>query len=100
MKVINDKNMSYADSCNRIASLALPMTGSQLINVASSFLCMVMLAQLGPQVLAACALIFSTELSIVVTGLSILFSLSVLIGHAFGEKNIWILASLYNKVGF
>lgn len=86
MKAINNKNMRYVDACKRISSLALPMTGSSLINVAGGFLCMVMLAQLGSQVLAACALIFSTELSIVVTGLSLLFSLSVLVGHAYGEK--------------
>ena len=63
MKAINNKNMRYVDACKRISSLALPMTGSSLINVAGGFLCMVMLAQLGSQVLAACALIFSTELS-------------------------------------
>lgn len=63
------------------------MTGSQFINVASGFLCMAMLAQLGNQVLAASALIFTTQLSIMVTGMSILFSLSFLIGHAYGAKN-------------
>jgi MATE family multidrug resistance protein len=48
---------------------------------------MVMLAQLGHEVLAASALIFSTQLSIMVSGMSILFSISVLVGHAYGAKN-------------
>ena len=39
----------------KIASLALPMAGSQLLNVASGFLCMALLAVLGHQVLAASA---------------------------------------------
>lgn len=82
-----DKNCDFLMLSKRIFSLALPMAGTQLISVASGFFCMVMLAQLGSQVLAASALIFSTELSIVVIGISILFSLSVLIGHAYGAKN-------------
>jgi MATE family multidrug resistance protein len=80
------RNIGNWDACRRLFALALPMTGSQLINVASGFFCVVMLAQLGPEVLAASALVFSTDLSIMVTGFSILFSLSVLIGHAYGEK--------------
>lgn len=71
----------------RLFALALPMAGSQFINVGSGFLCMAMLAQLGQNVLAASALIFTTQLSIMVTGMSILFSLSVLIGHAYGAKD-------------
>lgn len=44
-------------------------------------------AQLGHEVLAASALIFSTQMPIMVIGMSILFSLSILVGHAFGAKN-------------
>ena len=79
--------MVSLDSIKKILALALPMAGTQFINVGSGFLCMTMLAHLGPHVLAASALIFSTQLSIMVTGMSILFSLSVLIGHAYGAKN-------------
>jgi len=82
-----DKNISIFEASKRIFSLALPMAGSQFINVASSFLCMAMLAALGNEVLAASALITSTQLSIMVSGMSILFSLSVLVGHAYGAKD-------------
>lgn len=71
----------------RIISLSLPMAGIQLISVASSFLCMIMLAQLGHQVLAASALIYATQTSVMVIGMSILLSLSILVGHAYGAKN-------------
>lgn len=82
-----NKNISMFEASKRIFSLALPMAGSQLVNVASGFLCMAMLAALGHEVLAASALIFSTQLSIMVSGMSILFSLSVLVGHSYGAKD-------------
>lgn len=87
METVLNKNAGFWEVSKRIFSLALPMAGSQLLNVASGFLCMAMLAQLGHEVLAASALIFSTQLSIMVSGMSILFSLSVLVGHAYGAKD-------------
>jgi MATE family multidrug resistance protein len=80
------KNTSLLEIGKKIFSLALPMAGTQLINISSGFLCMAMLARLGHQVLAASALIFSTQMSIMVSGMSILFSLSVLVGRAYGAK--------------
>jgi MATE family multidrug resistance protein len=87
MENIRNKNISLFEAGKRIFSLALPMAGSQFINVASGFLCMAMLAALGHEVLAASALIFSTQLSIMVSSMSILFSLSVLVGHSYGAKD-------------
>ena len=87
MANVTNKNISIFEASKRIFSLALPMAGSQFINVASGFLCMAMLAALGHGVLAASALIFSTQLSIMVSGMSILFSLSVLVGHSYGAKD-------------
>ncbi len=87
MENIINKNTTLFEAGKRIFSLALPMAGSQFINVASGFLCMAMLAALGHEVLAASALIFSTQLSIMVSGMSMLFSLSVLVGHSYGAKN-------------
>lgn len=88
----------------RLIALALPMAGTQFVNVASGFFCMAMLASLGHQVLAASALIFSTQLAVMVSGMSLLFSLSVLVGHAYGAKDYlsigtylqqcWVLAIL------
>lgn len=104
METVLNKNATFWEICKKIFSLALPMAGSQFINVASGFLCMAMLAQLGHEVLAASALIVSTQLSIMVSGMSILFSLSVLVGHAYGAKEYstignyvqqsWVLALL------
>ncbi len=71
----------------KILPLAVPMTLIQLITTASGFLCMAMLAHLGKDVLAASALIFSTQMPTMVIGMSILFSVSLLVWHAFGAKN-------------
>jgi len=71
----------------KILPLAASMAGVQFINIASSFLCMVMLAKLGYEVLAASALIYAIQISIMVFGMSIFFSLSFLIGHAYGAGN-------------
>jgi len=70
----------------KLLSLSLPMAGIQLVTVAGGFLCMAMLAQLGQEVLAASALIYSTQMSMMVIGMSLLFSLSILIGHAYGAE--------------
>lgn len=81
-----NSNVGLFETSKKIFALALPMAGSQFVNVGSGFLCMAMLAALGHEVLAASALIFSTQLSIMVSGMSILFSLSVLVSHAYGAK--------------
>ncbi len=70
----------------KIISLAIPMAGTNFINVASGFLCMAMIASLGHETLAASALMSATQLSIMVSGMSLLFSLSVLVGHAYGAQ--------------
>lgn len=70
-----------------LSSLALPMAAMQFIVTISNFLCMMMLGRLGNDVLAASALIFSSQMSITVISMSILFSLSVLIGRKYGSSD-------------
>ncbi len=81
------KPVSLVQINKKILYLALPMAATQFVSVASGFLCMMMLARLGHEVLAASALIFSTQMSIMIITMSLLFSLSLLIGHAYGAKN-------------
>jgi len=87
MSSLEFKPTSLFQAVKRIFTLALPMGGSQLINVASGFLTMAMLAQLGTKTLAASALIYSTQLSLMVSGLSVLFSLGILVSRSYGAKN-------------
>ncbi|MDX1902381.1 MAG: MATE family efflux transporter [Gammaproteobacteria bacterium] len=91
------RQTSLLETSKKIFSLAAPMSASQLINVVSGFLCMSMLAQLGHEVLSASALIFTTQISIMVTGMSVLFSLSVLIGHAYGAKEYFTIGNFVQQ---
>ncbi len=88
-----DKPVGFWQIVKRLFALALPMSGSQFISTGSNFICMGMLAQLGHQVLAASALIFTTQVSIMISGMAVLFSLSVLIGHAYGAKNFLLIGN-------
>lgn len=81
------KTASLKQVSGRIFSLAIPMAFIQLVTISSGFLCMVMLSRLGHQVLAASALIFSTQMSVMMLGMSILFSLSILVSHAYGARD-------------
>jgi MATE family multidrug resistance protein len=88
------KVMTWGQASKTLFPLALPMALSQLVSITSSFLCMTMVAKLGHTILAASALIFSTQMSFLMIGMSVLFSLSVFIGHSYGAKN-YILAGTY-----
>ncbi len=88
MKTSSSNTVVHTSMRQKVLSLAIPMGVTQLITVLSTFLSMIMLSRLGHEVLAASALIYSTQLPVMVTGASILFSLSILIGRAYGEKNM------------
>jgi len=81
----------------RVIQLSLPMALTQLITMGSGFLCMTMLAKLGHDVLAASALIFSISMAVLIIAVSLLFSLSILIGHSFGERNYSNIGSLLQQ---
>ncbi len=89
---MNTTESTISSIAKRILKLALPMSSQQLITSGSGFLCMAMLAQLGHKVLAASSLIFATQMTFSTIGLSILFSISLLVSHADGAKD-------YAKVG-
>ena len=75
-----------------ILRLALPMAGSRLLQMLTGFIGMLMLARLGHEVLAAGMLMTSTMVSTLVVLISLLFSLSVVVGQAYGAKR-------YHEIG-
>lgn len=85
MTELNQSNLMHFSK--KLFSLALPMASVQFITFASSFLTIVMVAKLGHDALAASALFFSIQMAVNVTGMSILFALSILVGYAYGAKN-------------
>ncbi|MBS0358544.1 MAG: MATE family efflux transporter [Proteobacteria bacterium] len=86
--------ITHQEVNKKIMRLALPMAATQLMTNGSAFLCMAMLAKLGHDVLAASALIYSISLSAILSGASLLFSLSILVGHAYGAKEYLNIGSL------
>jgi MATE family multidrug resistance protein len=80
-------NNHFKSVAKKLFTLAWPMASIQFITIAGMFLTMMMLSKLGHQVLAASALIFSTQVTLIIVGSSLLFSLSILVSHAFGAKD-------------
>lgn len=71
----------------KLVSLVFPMLSVQGLSVLSNFLCMLMLAHISHEVLAASALIFSIQTTLMVAGTSLLMALAYLVGHANGAKD-------------
>ncbi len=81
-------NTSTPQIIKNVVNLALPMAGSRLIQMLSGFIGMLMLARLGHSILAASMLMTSTQVTIIVIFISLLFSMSVVVGQAYGAKKI------------
>lgn len=81
----------------RVLSLAMPMAGSRLIQMLSGFIGMAMLAHLGAGVLSASALMTSTQIAIIVSFISLLFSASVVVGQAYGAKQYYEIGSIMRE---
>ncbi|PNT90168.1 MATE family efflux transporter [Coxiella burnetii] len=85
-------NTSTPQIIKNVVNLALPMAESRLIQMLSGFIGMLMLARLGHSILAASMLMTSTQVTIIVIFISLLFSMSVVVGQAYGAKK-------YDEVG-
>ena len=89
--------LDISNLVKRIVKLALPMAGSRLIQMLSGFVGMLMLAHLGHQVLAAGALMTSTLITIIVVAISILFSISVVVGQAYGARKLFEIGTIVQQ---
>ncbi len=72
--------------------VAWPITASRLLIAISSFIGMLLLASLGPETLAAAALIYGLQTAIMVIFASLLFSISPIASRAYGAQD-------FEKVG-
>jgi MATE family multidrug resistance protein len=87
-KNINTTKTTLLSASKKTARLAIPIVGSQLVNAINLFIAMLLIAQLGHAQLAAGALVSSLSITLSVIAWSMLFSVGVVIGYAFGaEKN-------------
>jgi len=71
----------------RVTRLALPMATSRLLNMLSLFIGTIMLSYLGEKVLAASTLITAAQGTCIVIMMSLLFSVGVAVGQAYGAKD-------------
>lgn len=94
MKIINlPPWMDFKEVLN----LALPMAGSRLLQMLSGFIGMLFLAHLGPSVLAASTLITATQIMVIVVFMSLLFSLSVVVGKAYGAHQYYEIGTIIQQ---
>lgn len=75
-----------------IAQLALPMAGSRFIQMFTGFINTMMASHLGHQILAACALVGASLSFTLLIFISILFSVSFIVGRSYGAQE-------YGKIG-
>ncbi|PIZ04268.1 MAG: MATE family efflux transporter [Gammaproteobacteria bacterium CG_4_10_14_0_8_um_filter_38_16] len=76
----------------RVVQLSLPMAGSRFLQMFSGFIATMMVSHLGRDVLASCALINATLTVVLLVFISIVFSLSFIVGQSFGAKR-------YDEIG-
>lgn len=80
------ENYKFTQQIRRTGFISLPLIGSRILNIASGFISMVLIARLGIQAMAASALIVSTSNTILLTSWALLYSAAVLIGRAYGSE--------------
>jgi multidrug resistance protein, MATE family len=78
-------------------AIALPMMFTQIIGALSGFLGNIMLAHLGHDVLAASALLSSTQMMVNLVFMSLLFSTGVMIGQAKGRGDTTEIGNLVQQ---
>lgn len=93
----NTRQTTAKTITQKIMQLTLPMVSTELVTMGSGFLCMIMLSRLGHLILAASALIFSVGLTVSVMAMSLLFSLSILVGHCYGRQDYIGVGSLWQQ---
>src|SRR3990167_9334028 len=77
--------------------LAFALSLSRLFNMITGFVGTLMIARLGHNVLAASALISSTQATLFLISISMLFSIGVVIGHAYGGKRYEEIGSVFQQ---
>ena len=77
--------------------LSLPLVVSNLVSIMITFVSVLMISKLGDTALAASALITSAQSTIFVICMGLLFSISVMVGHANGAKNHFEIGSIVQQ---
>ena len=82
----------FSQIFKRTWQLSFAMTMSRLLNTVTSFVGILMVGRLGEASLAASALMTSTQITLVLIAMSLLFAVGITVGHHFGAKR-------YDQIG-
>ncbi len=78
-------------------TLAFAMSLSRLLNTITSFVGILMISRLGTNSLAASALITSTQLTLVIIAMSLLFSVGIMTGRSFGAQKYEQIGAIFQQ---
>lgn len=81
----------------QVVRLSLPMAASRFLQMLSGFISTMMVSHLGKTILASCALIGATLTPILMIFISIVFSLSFIVGQYFGAKKYQDIGALVQQ---
>lgn len=90
----------FINIIKKVWSVASPITASRIFNVLSNFLGFFMVAHLGHEALAASALITATQATLFLVMTSILFSVGVVVGDAYGAQRYKEIGSILQNGWF
>ena len=88
---------AFKKACKELTELSVPLVGFRIIIYVNIFLSMLMVASLGHLELAASAYITPIQVTINISGWSIIFALPIIVGHVFGEGKIFELHKILKK---
>lgn len=83
-----EKKLTLKTACKETMLFSLPLIGFRTIAAITSFIGMLLIASLGHKELAASALVTPIQITINVTGWSIIFAVAIIVGHIFGAGKI------------
>jgi len=80
--------LSLKSACCDAMFFSLPLIGFRVVATITSFIGMLMIATLGHRELAASALVTPIQITLNVTGWSVIFAVAIVVGHVFGQGKI------------
>lgn len=94
---MQSNHLTFQDCTRQLFKIAGPIAVTRIVNAANIFIGMLLIATLGTQALAAGALITSTYTTILLVGMGVLFSVSILLGQSLGQKNMAEVGSILTQ---
>lgn len=92
-----ENNKMMWQAITRLLSMGIPMASARFLQTATVFVIMVVLAQMGHEVLAASLLIGFIRIVAMLIFMSPLFALGSIVGRQVGEKNFSVIPAIFQQ---